>query len=51
MKGKQFREYLYAELECIKKYAEKHPELPKNEAAKEWVDKYAVKFHENWYKN
>jgi len=47
----EFKEYLYAEIKCIKKYAKRHPELTKDEAAALWVKKYAVKYHENWYKN
>ena len=51
MEGKEFTEYLSAEIEEIKRYVEKHPELTKYVAEKQWVDKYAADFSRNWNKN
>ena len=48
MKGEEFKKYLYAELEEMKEYVDAHPELDREVASREWVDKYAADFRKRY---
>ena len=48
MKGKEFKKYLNDEIKEIAAYVVTHPELTKTEAEREWINKYAADFAENW---
>lgn len=50
MKGKEFKDYLKAEMIEMENYANNHPELAREKAIGEWIKKYAAKFREKWKK-
>jgi len=47
-KSKEFRDFISAELEEMERYIKDNPKKTRDEAAEDWVKKYAASFRKDY---